>query len=385
MTSDLTTPLLDDSSSTYRDAIIGAGWTGLQLTQSLKERGINAEMFDTHDSVGGTWTPDLSYQSLYLHSPRWLNQLLSKGQKHPWKQQDAEFMNAKADAKEVHDYLDEFARKNDLMRHIHFNTLVKEVHHDSKSGTAHLTVVSRTDTSTQVRKGPYNFVVFASMSGKPFVPDIANQGFQGKVLHSYQLKGDLMAEITSKNSKVLIIGGGKSACDMICAFQMQSYNNITWLFRTPYWFLNYEVVCHGRSVVGVLRGLLACLCLLLFLVFPKAGMVALWLLGFLVQPASTGFPAHFSSNFFNFGLLDKFQTAFIRKIRPVMGEPRNMCPDGVMLKNGDVLKCDVIIFATGYETGFTEIGLMKDGENVSIKDVPLFEHAIVPTFPSLMI
>merc|ERR1719235_786050 len=115
MTSDLTTPLLDDS-STYRVAIIGAGWTGLQLTQSLKERGINAEMFDIHDSVGGTWTPDLSYQSLYLHSPRWLNQLLSNGQKHPWKQQDAEFMNAKAHAKEVHDYLDEFARKNDLMR-----------------------------------------------------------------------------------------------------------------------------------------------------------------------------------------------------------------------------------------------------------------------------
>merc|ERR1711862_638584 len=30
------------------------------------------------------------------------------------------------------------------------------------------------------------------------------------------------------------------------------------------------------------------------------------------------------------------------------------------------------------------MALLKDGKSVSIKDAPLFEHAIVPTFPSLI-
>ena len=44
--------------------------------------------------------------------------------------------------------------------------------------------------------------------------------------------------------------------------------------------------------------------------------------------------------------------------------------DGLLLESGETLKCDVLIYATGYETGFGELKLLKDGEVVNAASAP---------------
>ena len=45
--------------------------------------------------------------------------------------------------------------------------------------------------------------------------------------------------------------------------------------------------------------------------------------------------------------------------------------EGLLLESGETLKCDVVIYATGYETGFGDLKLVKDGEVVTVEDAPL--------------
>ena len=45
--------------------------------------------------------------------------------------------------------------------------------------------------------------------------------------------------------------------------------------------------------------------------------------------------------------------------------------EGLLLESGETLKCDVVIYATGCETGFGDLKLVKDGEVVTVEDAPL--------------
>ena len=92
-----------------------------------------------------------------------------------------------------------------------------------------------------------------------------------------------MEEIIKKDFKVLVVGGGKSGCDMICAFQKKGYKHLTWLFRAPYWFLRYAPVTKGG-----LKGVLFLCSLLLFLFSYQLPVVVAWLIGYLVLPKSEG-------------------------------------------------------------------------------------------------
>ena len=97
-----------------------------------------------------------------------------------------------------------------------------------------------------------------------------------------------MEEIIKNNLKVLVVGGGKSGCDMVCAFQKTGYKQLTWLFRSPYWFLKYDAVAHGGFFLDRLRGFLFLFSLLLFLVSNTLPLFLGWLIGYFILPKSEG-------------------------------------------------------------------------------------------------
>ena len=166
-----------------------------------------------------------------------------------------------------------------------------------------------------------------------------------------------MEEIIKKDLKVLVVGGGKSGCDMICAFQKKGYKQLTWLFRSPYWFLKYGAVVHGGSPLGMLRGFLFLFSLLLFLVSNKLPVFVGWLVGYFVLPKSEGtesrvhatvvrisvlqstsclalakiaagaLPQHFDGRRFHFGVLDKKQVNFVEQVAAKQGEPKAVTKD----------------------------------------------------------
>lgn len=55
--------------NTQRIAIIGAGWSGLQIATVLRECGYDVRVFEQLDDVGGTWHPANAYAGLAIHTP----------------------------------------------------------------------------------------------------------------------------------------------------------------------------------------------------------------------------------------------------------------------------------------------------------------------------
>jgi len=363
-------------------AVIGAGWAGLQMMHCLQEKGFKVELFDKFDTVGGTWSPDLSYHTLTTHNPRWLNQMTSNGKFMPFKQNDYEFMASKADAAEMHQLMADFVHLNELMEDIHLNSSVQEIHYDSQSKKAYLMVCRAAERPMQM--GPYDFVVFSSVAGIADLPPIPNWGFAGKVLHSSQFKQQVMNDIIKKNLRVAVIGGGKSGTDMMVALQKANHDNIAWIQRTSYWFFSYEAVFHRRTVMGMARSLLFMLVLLIHAISGKLAIFLGWLIGYYVMPCTT-FPKHFNPKKFNLGCLDKMQLGHVKRVQPTFAEPAHFCKEGVAMKTGEVVACDIIICATGYKTGFDKFKFVKDGAAVDLTGLPLMHHTVVPSFPCLLV
>jgi len=369
-------------SDAQKIAIIGAGWAGLQMMHCLQEKGFKVELFDKFDTVGGTWSPYLSYHTMTTHTPRWLNQMMSKGEFMPFKQNDYESMESKADAAEMHELMADFVRLNDLMKDIRLNVSVQEIHYDSQSKKASLIVCRASDGP--VRMGPYDLVVYSSAACIANIPQIPNQGFAGKVLHSSQFKQQVINEIMEKNLKVAVIGGGKSGTDMMVAFQRANYDNVAWIQRTPYWFFNYWAFSHRRTVMGMVRSLLFILAALIHTISGKLGIFLGWLLGYYVMPCTT-FPKHFNPKKFNLGCLDKMQLGHVKGVQPTFAEPARFCKEGVAMKTGEVVACDIVICATGYNTGFDTLEFVKDGTSVDLTGSPLLHHTVIPSFPCLLV
>lgn len=142
------------------------------------------------------------------------------------------------------------------------------------------------------------------------------------------------------------------------AFQRANYDNVAWIQRTPYWFFNYEAFFHHRTVMGMVRSLLFILAALIHTISGKLGIFLGWLLGYFVMPCTT-FPKHFNPTKFNLGCLDKMQLAHVKGVQPRFAEPARFCKEGVAMKTGEVVKCDMVICATGDNTGFDTSKMSK--------------------------
>src|SRR5688500_11579278 len=50
-------------------AIVGAGWSGLQIAKVLRGRGYDVRLIEELDDVGGTGHPARAYHGLSIHTP----------------------------------------------------------------------------------------------------------------------------------------------------------------------------------------------------------------------------------------------------------------------------------------------------------------------------
>lgn len=354
-------------------AIIGAGWAGLQLLQSLLERGIEAALFDKLPMVGGTWTPDMSYQDLHLHSAAWLGAFEGM----PFS--DCQRVNdAKPSAQEMNRYCQRFVDQNNLADRIHLSCTVAEVRYSTATRKATL-LTKQLDRSPR-SEGPFDLVVYASLSGKPDVPKIPHSGFEGLELHSSGLKPEVLQDILANGRRVAVVGAGKSGADMVAALHCSGHKEVTWVIRKPYFYFRFEVLFHQRSLLAKLRSLLCLVGMLLSRFFPTLGLLVLWLIGYVTLPS--GF--HLDATKFHFGVLDKSQLANIRSTPTRRGDPEALEKDGLRLKDGSLVPCDAVIWATGYSTGVDLLNLYKDDVRFTDLEGGLFDHLLLPKFPCLM-
>lgn len=183
--------------------IIGAGPSGLPAIKNLIDAGISVIAYDYNSDVGGNWiyNENESHSSVFETTHIISSKTLSQYEDFPFRPEVSDYPSHE----ELRHYFQSYAKHFKLYQHIEFNTLVKSCERKD-NGLWEVTTIK--DELKQV-------VIFTDLvvcNGHHWEPKYPNYPgkFSGSFLHSHQYKK--AAPFAGK--KVLVIGGGNSACDV---------------------------------------------------------------------------------------------------------------------------------------------------------------------------
>ncbi|KAI0499768.1 hypothetical protein KFK09_017976 [Dendrobium nobile] len=214
-----------------RVCILGAGFSGLLTCKYLLQKGFRPVVFEAGRSIGGVWTNTL--RSTRLQTPTEGYRFID----FPW----PELVTGVPNHKQVMEYLEAYARKFDLIRHVRFGEKVAGLEYVGANreemetwdlwggsggafvgaghGVWHVTVEKEDGA---IKEHVMDFVVLClgRFSGLPNIPSfLENKGpeiFNGNVIHSMDLAnmGSTIASNFLKGKHIIIVGLLKSALDV---------------------------------------------------------------------------------------------------------------------------------------------------------------------------
>ena len=215
-------------------AIIGAGWVGIGCARMLLKKGYKVDIFESNDNVGGVWNPQNHYSGLEIHSyaknveffdfplPSFINK------------------SDRITALQVFNYLCDYCEFHNLYDHTNFKTPVEKINYNSETKEYELFFTNLDNKVRNTKK--YTHVIYTHGFCSKSIPVIENQGvFEGQAIHSFYANPSLIQSIIKENKKVVLVGGSKTATDLIQQFHKHGYQ-VSWLYRKNYWFLNRDIM-----------------------------------------------------------------------------------------------------------------------------------------------
>jgi hypothetical protein len=210
---------IDSSDRSGRYAIIGAGFSGLGVAAAFRRHGIAFDVFEADDDLGGNWYHGV-YETVHIISSRKTTEYSD----HPMPADWPDFPSAA----QMLAYLRGYADHHQLRPHIEFRTRVQKVEpafKDSDDGRWRVTLHSG---ESRVYGG---VVVCNGHHWDKRMPDYPGR-FDGELLHSKDYKRPELL----RGKRVLVIGGGNSACDIaVEAARFAASAHIS--MRRGYWFV----------------------------------------------------------------------------------------------------------------------------------------------------
>ncbi len=204
-----------------RVCVIGAGPSGITAIKNLLDEGLEVIAYDYNHDVGGNWiySENESHSSVFETTHIISSKTLSQ-------YEDFTFDDFEAGIPDYpsHDqlrrYFQAYAKHFNLYPVIQFDTLVKHCEL-KKNGSWEVTTAQNGVTKTE----PFSHLVVCNgHHWQPRYPDYPGE-FTGEMLHSHQFK---RAE-PFKDKRVLVIGGGNSACDVaVETSRVSAYTAISW-------------------------------------------------------------------------------------------------------------------------------------------------------------
>jgi thioredoxin reductase len=203
--------------------VIGAGPSGITAAKNLLDEGLDVTLYDLGNEVGGNWVfnENEGHSSVFETTHIISSKKLSEYEDFPMPAEYPDYPSHKHLAA----YFQDYARHFNLYPHIQFQTLVKKC-------------VRMTDGKwevTTVKDGAENKVIFDALvvcnghHWNPRMPQYPGH-FDGKLMHSHAVKR--FADF--KDQKVLVIGGGNSACDVaVESSRVAASVDLSW--RRGYW------------------------------------------------------------------------------------------------------------------------------------------------------
>ncbi|HAH38005.1 MULTISPECIES: NAD(P)-binding domain-containing protein [unclassified Algoriphagus] len=202
-------------------AVIGVGPSGITALKNLLDQGIDAVAFDRNQDVGGNWiySEDESHSSVFETTHIISSKTLSQYEDFTFDEFDPETADYPSHD-ELRRYFQAYATKFNLYPFIRFGTLVKKCQWiDQKTWE----ITTEKDGKETVEIFTH-LVVANGHHWKPRYPQYPGE-FSGDFLHSHQFK----KATPFKDQRVLVIGGGNSACDVaVETSRVSSKTAISW-------------------------------------------------------------------------------------------------------------------------------------------------------------
>jgi len=334
--------------------IIGGGISGLVTAKVLKQQGYVVQVLEKRDHIGGVWYDN--YEGAGLQAPY-----------HTYNMPDFTFpegtpMLPKQDV--ILQFLEQYIETFGLQKTISLNTEVQKMRQLSDDTWE----LDLKDGSTKA----YDFLVICNGTyNRPSLPSFPGQAsFQGQILHSSQFQH---ARKLCTGKKVVVVGGGKSAMDML-EVASDYTTPVIGLMRTVHWTvplsftlfgLNPGYTMYSRIVSFLHTPEYAESAWVNWLLHPVGLLYWRFIGSYLVQdlpisarpsvPLSSEYP-HLDTRTSNYAY--KLQQG---QITIKQGSVDRFTPTGLVTVDGEVLPADVVILATGFKRDF--LGLKEeDGE-----------------------
>lgn len=219
--------------------IIGTGFSGLGLAGALKRHAIPFDAIEKQDKVGGNW-----YSGVYNHVHILSSRATTEFKDFPMPNSYPDFPSGP----QMCQYLKSYAQYFGLEKHIEFKTECKLARPiKGESGPYkdnYLWEVHLSNGEKRIYKGIICCIGHHWSKRIPKYP--GQETFSGTIIHSKDYKNnDIFV-----NKKVLVVGGGNSACDInveAARFAQETHSSM----RRGYWFL-------PRTLFGVPFGKFNC-------------------------------------------------------------------------------------------------------------------------------
>ncbi len=221
-----------------RVCVIGAGPSGITAAKNLLDEGHDVTVYDYGNEVGGNWVfnDQGSHSSVFETTHIISSKALSQYDDFPMPADYPDYPSHRQLAK----YFQDYARHFKLYDRIQFKTLVKNCSYTAEKKWAVTTIRDGRETTE-------TFDALAVCNGhhwKPRYPEYPGT-FTGTLMHSHDVKKFSVFE----NKRVLVIGGGNSACDVaVESCRVSAGTDISW--RRGYWVIPKFIGGKPADMVG---------------------------------------------------------------------------------------------------------------------------------------
>jgi dimethylaniline monooxygenase (N-oxide forming) len=327
--------------------VIGAGGAGLAALHAMHQARFDAVAFEKNSELGGVWATTL-YPSLTIHS---------KSFNYRFHDFPAVASNGpSATREEIRAYFADFARKKGIEGKIVYHRRIDRIVHRPRLDARRCLVFSTDLRTGETSEDACDVVVCAtgfSNAGRPHVPTLeGNATSNVQVLHSSDLTPELFDDIVAHRRKIVILGAGKSAHEILWLFrQTDRVPDLTWVYAKSLWSLKYEMLYSSSPIPWNVIWYLYYIALstlrrrIGFGALMKVLQAPLRWSGLLVNPLEPDSDVCVNRS----AIMKEEQLTFLRTVRSVKTEVVGLGERTIRLANGETIEADYLVCATGYD------------------------------------
>jgi cation diffusion facilitator CzcD-associated flavoprotein CzcO len=189
-----------------RICVIGAGPSGITAVKNLVDEGLEVVCYDRNDRVGGNWiySEEPSHSSVFETTHIISSKTLSQYEDYTWEDHDPATPDYPSH-QQLASYFQGYASHFGLEPYIRFETEVDKVERTSE-GEWQVSISDHAGSRNEVFT---DLIVCNGHHWNPRMPEYPGT-FTGRFIHSHDFK----KADEFKDQRILVIGGGNSACDV---------------------------------------------------------------------------------------------------------------------------------------------------------------------------